>query len=80
VAHLPNPILTVITLFFGLASCLFFIHYRNLVPLAIAHAILGICIGITIPGPVDHNMRVGISYLNYVDRTALSKASLSAKP
>jgi hypothetical protein len=80
VAHLPNPILTVITLFFGLASCLFFIHYRNLVPLAIAHAILGICIGITIPGSVDHNMRVGISYLNYVDRTALSKAALSAKP
>ncbi len=80
VAHLPNPILTVITLFFGLASCLFFIHYRNLVPLALAHAILGICIGITIPGPVDHNMRVGISYLTYVDRSALSKASPSAKP
>lgn len=67
VAHLPNPFLTIITLVFGLASCLFFLHYRNLVPLAIAHAILGICIGVTIPGAIDHNMRVGIGYLTYVE-------------
>src|ERR1700676_3825208 len=33
VAHLPNPILTLITLFCGLASCLFFLHYKNLWPL-----------------------------------------------
>lgn len=68
VAHLPNPVLTLITLVFGLASCLFFLHYRNLVPLAIAHAILGISIGVTIPGAIDHNMRVGISYLTYVEK------------
>src|ERR1035437_1394308 len=54
-AHLPNPVLTIITLIFGLAACLFFVHYRNLWPLAVAHAILGISIGITIPGPLDHN-------------------------
>ena len=60
VAHLPNPILTLITLVFGLASCFFFLYYRNLVPLALAHAMLGICIGITIPASMDHNMRVGI--------------------
>jgi hypothetical protein len=77
VAHLPNPILTLICLFMGLASCLFFIRYRNLVPLAIAHAILGICIGITIPGSLDHNMRVGISYLMYVDPSALSKTVIA---
>ncbi|HEY1985275.1 MAG TPA: CPBP family intramembrane glutamic endopeptidase [Terracidiphilus sp.] len=80
VAHLPNPILTIICLVMGFASCLFFIRYRNLVPLAIAHAILGICIAITIPGPLDHNMRVGISYLTYVDRTALSKTIVPAVP
>jgi hypothetical protein len=80
VAHLPNPILTVITLFFGLASCYFYLYYRNLVPLALAHAILGISIGITIPGSLDHNMRVGISYLTYVDKTVLTKTVLSAKP
>lgn len=73
VAHLPNPILTVITLVAGLASCLFFLHYRNLWPLAMAHAILGISIAITIPGHLDHNMRVGISYLTYAERTALTE-------
>lgn len=80
IAHLPNPILTLITLAFGLASCLFFLHYRNLVPLAIAHAILGISVGITIPGSIDHNMRVGISYLTYIDKTALTKGVTSPKP
>jgi hypothetical protein len=80
IAHLPNPILTIITLVFGFASCYFFLHYRNLVPLALAHAMLGICIGVTIPASVDHNMRVGIGYLTYVEKSALSDAGLSAKP
>lgn len=79
-AHLPNPILTVVTLIFGLAACLFFVHYRNLWPLAAAHAMLGIAIGITIPGSVDHNMRVGIGYLTYVDRSVISESGLSPKP
>jgi hypothetical protein len=48
--------------------------------LALAHAILGISIGITIPGSIDHNMRVGISYLTYVDKTVLTKTILSTKP
>ena len=65
VAHLPNPILTAVTLVFGLISCALFLRYRNLYPLAIAHAILGITIGMTIPGPVIRNMRVGIGYLTY---------------
>jgi membrane protease YdiL (CAAX protease family) len=64
-AHLPNPILTPITLFWGFAACLLFLHYRNLYPLAMAHAIVGIAIAITVPGPVVHNMRVGLGYLTY---------------
>jgi membrane protease YdiL (CAAX protease family) len=64
-AHLPNPILTPITLFWGFAACLLFLRYRNLYPLAAAHAIVGIAIAITIPGHVDHNMRVGLGYLTY---------------
>jgi hypothetical protein len=79
VAHLPNPVLTILTLFFGMASCFFFLHYRNLVPLVIAHAILGICIGVTIPAAIDHNMRVGISYLTYVEHDPVAK-TVSAKP
>ena len=64
-AHLPNPILAPITLIWGLAACLLFLRYRNLYPLMIAHAILGITVAVTIPGPVVHNMRVGLGYLTY---------------
>jgi len=64
-AHLPNPILTVMTFVWGLAACLLFLRYRNLYTLAIAHAILGIAIAITVPGPVIRNMRVGLGYLTY---------------
>lgn len=74
-AHLPNPILTSITLVWGFAACLLFLRYRNIYPLAIAHAILGISIAITIPGPVIHNMRVGLGYLTYhAHKPALSSA------
>lgn len=79
VAHLPNPLLTAITLFCGLASCLFFLHYRNLWPLALAHAILGISIAITIPSQIDHNMRVGIGYLTWVDRPITSTPAVFRK-
>lgn len=64
-AHLPNPILTTVTFIWGLAACLLFLHYRNLYPLALAHAVFGIAIAMTIPGPVTHNMRVGLGYLTY---------------
>ena len=64
-AHLPSPILASVTLLWGFAACLLFLRYRNLYTLALAHAILGITIAITIPGPVDHNMRVGLGYLTY---------------
>jgi membrane protease YdiL (CAAX protease family) len=64
-AHLPNPILTVCTFVWGLAACLFFLRYRNLYSLSIAHAILGITLAICVPGPVIRNMRVGLGYLTY---------------
>jgi membrane protease YdiL (CAAX protease family) len=65
IAHLPSPILTALTLIWGYTACLVFLHYRNIYVPAMAHAIFGICIAITIPGPVDHNMRVGLGYLKY---------------
>lgn len=64
-AHLPNPILTPITLIWGLIACFVFLRNPNIWPLAIAHAIFGICLSITIPGPVVHNMRVGLGYFTY---------------
>jgi membrane protease YdiL (CAAX protease family) len=64
-AHLPNPVLTPATLIWGFAACLLFLRYRNVYTLATVHIIFGICIAITVPGPVDHNMRVGLGYLTY---------------
>lgn len=64
-AHTPNPILVPATLIWGFVACLLFLRYRNLYPLMIAHAILGITVAMTIPGPVVHNMRVGLGYLTY---------------
>lgn len=64
-AHVPNPILVSATLIWGFVACLLFLRYRNLYPLMIAHAILGITVAMTIPGPVVHNMRVGLGYLTY---------------
>jgi hypothetical protein len=64
-AHLPSPFLAPITLIWGFVACLLFLRYRNLYPLALAHAILGITIALTVPGTLDHNMRVGLGYLTY---------------
>lgn len=64
-AHLPNPILTSVTLIWGLAACFVFLRFRNIWTLAMAHAIFGICLAVTVPGPVVHNMRVGLGYLTY---------------
>src|ERR1700722_10741627 len=64
-AHLPNPVLTVMTLVWGVGSCLVFLRYRNLFTLGMAHAILGICVAVTLPASVQHNMRVGLGYLRY---------------
>jgi hypothetical protein len=64
-AHLPNPILTLVTFVWGFAACLLFLRYRNLYPLAIAHAIFGIAIAITLAGSITRNMRVGLGYLTY---------------
>ncbi|MGD0796762.1 MAG: CPBP family glutamic-type intramembrane protease [Acidobacteriaceae bacterium] len=67
-AHLPSPILTAVTFVWGLAACLLFLRYRNLYPLALAHAIFGIAIAVTLPGPLTRNMRVGLGYLTYAQR------------
>lgn len=65
VAHLPNPILTPMTLIWGLAACLLFLQYRNIYTLAVAHAIFGICIATTVPVAVTHSMKVGLGYVTY---------------
>ena len=63
--HLPNPLLVVVTLFWGAAACILFLRYRDLYSLGLAHGILGMCLAITVPNAVHHHMRVGLGYLRY---------------
>ena len=64
-AHLPNPILTAFTIIWGLIACAAFERHRNLYPLGVAHAMLGITVAIALPGPSTHNMHVGRGYFHY---------------
>jgi hypothetical protein len=67
-AHLPNPVLTMLTMVWGVLACLIFLRYRNLFTLGITHAVLGVCVAVTVPAAVQHNMRVGLGYLRYRPR------------
>lgn len=64
-AHLPNPLLTVMTLVWGVIACMIFLRYRNLFTVGMIHAALGICIAVTVPGAIQHDMQVGLGYLHY---------------
>ena len=64
-AHLPNPVLTAVTLVWGVVACFVFLRCRNVYTLMLTHAILGVSLAITVPGPIIHNMRVGLGYLRY---------------
>jgi hypothetical protein len=64
-AHVPNPVLTPITLVWGIAACFLFLRYRNIYALGIAHGILGLCVAVIVPEPLQHHMRVGIGYYRY---------------
>ncbi len=70
VAHLPNPILTLVTFGWGVIACSLFLRYHNLYPLGLTHALLGITIAISVPGPMIRNMRVGLGYLSYVQHVS----------
>lgn len=65
VAHVPNPLLVVATLIWGIVACALFLRYRNLYVLGLAHAILGMCIAVAVPNAVHHQMRVGLGYLQW---------------
>jgi hypothetical protein len=67
-AHLPNPILTPITLVWGVIACVLFLRYRNICALGLAHGIMGLCVAVTVPNSLHHHMRVGLGYLRYHPR------------
>src|SRR4051794_19301166 len=63
--HLPNPVLVPATFIGGLFFLWMFRRWRNIYPLAIAHAILGLTLAITFPDTWIRHMRVGIGYLRF---------------
>jgi len=65
VAHLPSPVLTLLGLLGGLFFCEMFRRYRNIFPLGLVHAALGLTIAASLPDHVLHHMRVGVGYLRY---------------
>ena len=64
-AHIPNPVLVPAALVWAAICCWLYLKYRNLYPLAVAHALLGMCIALCVPNSINHHMRVGQGYLVY---------------
>jgi len=61
--HVPSPLLTALSFVGALLFCELFHRYRALVPIGLAHALLGLTIAATLPDSLLHHMRVGIGYL-----------------
>jgi hypothetical protein len=64
-AHLPNLLLTVATLFWGVGACWLFFNYRNLYVVGLIHFLFGISLAVCVPSSLHHNMRVGRGYAHY---------------
>jgi membrane protease YdiL (CAAX protease family) len=64
-AHIPNPLLALLSLLGALFFCEMFRRYRNLFPLGVVHAALGLTIASSLPDHWLHHMRVGLGYLTY---------------
>jgi membrane protease YdiL (CAAX protease family) len=64
-AHLPSPVLTLLSLIGGLLFCEMFRRYRNIFPLGLVHAVLGLTIAASFPDSLLHHMRVGLGYLSH---------------
>jgi hypothetical protein len=62
-AHIPSPVLTILSFFGGLLFCELFRRWRNITPIGIIHAALGLTIAASFPDKWLHHMRVGIGYL-----------------
>jgi CAAX prenyl protease-like protein len=58
-AHLPNTLLMVVTGIGGAVAAAAFLRHRNLLFLALAHALIGTTIWFVVPDTVSHHLRVG---------------------
>lgn len=65
-AHLPNPVLAPLTFLGGWLLSELYRRYRSVVPLGIAHGVVGLAIALAVPDSLNHHMRVGLGYLHYM--------------
>lgn len=65
VAHVPNPVLVPVTFLGGWVLSEIYRRYRYVVPLGIAHGLVGIAVALSVPDGIQHHMRVGLGYLTY---------------
>jgi membrane protease YdiL (CAAX protease family) len=63
--HLPSPVLTLLSFVGGWLFCELFRRYRNIFPLGLVHATLGLTIAASLPDSLLHHMRVGLGYTLY---------------
>jgi membrane protease YdiL (CAAX protease family) len=63
VAHLPNPSLTLITFFAGVAFTAIYARQRNLYVVALIHAVLGLTLAVSAPEAWFHELRVGRDFI-----------------
>jgi len=73
-AHLPNPLLTMATLIWGTIAAALFLRHRNLYVLALAHAVLGLSLAVSVPNAIHHNMRVGLGYQEWRSPRAVQRS------
>jgi hypothetical protein len=63
--HWPNPVLVPLTFVGGAAMAWMFGRVRNIIPLAIGQALLGVLVGWAFPMTWHHHMRVGPGYYEW---------------
>jgi len=63
--HIPNPVLVPATFLGGLFFVEVFRRWRNIYPLALAHAMFGLTIGFVFPDHWVRHMRVGLAFLHF---------------
>lgn len=63
IAHIPSPVLTLLSFVGGILFCELFRRWRNLYPLGLIHGALGLTIAASLPDRWLHHMRVGIGFL-----------------